>query len=123
MALTEAQKDAFNDWMLELLNDPDNKAAIIAAKPGITFDTPGTITHLTSKETAYAGLEGKVTAAKSALKTANENANKGLNDWYIASSAAADAIVGHVGKDHPLAEEIRNKRDSFTHDSPVPPTT
>lgn len=121
MALTEAQKDAFNDWILELLNNADNKAAIIAAKPGVTFDTAGSITFLGTKETAYNGLEGIVTAKKNELKTANDNANTGLNNWYKASSDVADAVVGHVGKSHPLAILIRNKRDSFTHDSPAPP--
>lgn len=122
MALTEAQKDAFNDWMLELLNNAANAAAIAAAKPGVTYDTAGTITYLTGKETAYAGKEGIVTAKETELKDANKEANAALNDWYKASSAAADAIVGHVGKDHPLAIAIRDKRDSFTHDSPTPPT-
>jgi len=121
MALTEAQKDAFCDWMLELLNDAGNQATIIAAKPGVNYDTAGTITHLQGKETAYAGLEGKVTDAQAALATANANANAGLEAWYVASSAAADAIVGHVGKSHPLAIQIRDKRDSFTHASPVTP--
>jgi len=121
MSLTEAQKDAFSDWMLELLNDAGNQATIIAAKPGVTYDTAGTITHLQGKETAYAGLEGKVTDAQSDLAIANTNANAGLDAWYAASSAAADAVVGHVGKSHPLAVLIRNKRDSFTHASPVTP--
>ena len=70
MALTEAQKDAFNDWFLDLLNDADNKAAITAAKPGVTFDTAGTVTFLESKETAYDGLEGIVTARKAELPSA-----------------------------------------------------
>jgi hypothetical protein len=119
--MTEAQKDAFNDFMLELLNNAANKAAIIAAKPGVTFDTAGTITLLEAKETAYTGLEGIVTAKKTELKDANSNANDGLNDWYKLSSSSADALVGHLGEDHPLSQEIRGKRGSFTHDSPVTP--
>lgn len=120
MSLTEAQKDAFNDWMLEVLNNPANQAAITAAKPGVNFDTAGNVTFLQGKETAYDGLEGIVTSKKAELKTAHENANKGLEDWYKASSDVADAIVGHVGKTHPLAIQIRDKRDSFSHASPVP---
>jgi hypothetical protein len=30
-------------------------------------------------------------------------------------------LVGHLGEDHPLSQEIRGKRGSFTHDSPVTP--
>jgi hypothetical protein len=122
MALTEAQKDAFNDWMLDLLKDPANKAAILAAKPGVTFDTPGFTTLLTAKDTAYAGKEGVVVALKAQLATANSVANNALNDWYKESSNVADAVVGHCGKDHPLSKLIRDKRDSFSHASPTPPT-
>lgn len=117
--MTEAQKNAFNDYMLDLLKDTDNAAAIAAAKPGVTYDTTGTVTHLEGKKTAYTGLEGIVVAKESDLKTANVNANNGLNDWYKSSSAAADAIVGHVGKNHPLAVAIRDKRDSMSHE-PAP---
>ena len=122
MALTEAQKDAFNDWMLDLLKDPANKAAILAAKPGVTFDTPGYTTLLTAKDTAYAGKEGIVVGIKAQLVTANKNANDTLNDWYKESSNVADAVVGHCGKDHPLSKLIRNKRDSMDNESPTPPT-
>ena len=122
MALTEAQKDAFNDWMLDLLKDPANKAAILAAKPGVAFDTTGIVTLLTAKDTAYAGKEGIVVGIKAQLVTANKNANDTLNDWYKESSNVADAVVGHCGKDHPLSKAIRNKRDSFSHASPTPAT-
>ena len=122
MALTEAQKDAFNDWMLDLLKDPANKATITAAKPGVAFDTPGLVTLLTGKDTAYAGKEGVIVNLKAQLKTANDAANTALNDWYKASSDAADAVVGHCGKDHPLSKLIRDKRDSMSHASPTPPT-
>jgi len=119
-ALTEAQKDAFNDWMLDLLQNPDNQAEIIAAKPGVTFDTAGTITHLQGKETAYDGKEGIVTALESQKQTAVKVANTFLDDWYKSSSAAADAVVGHCGKDHKLSKLIRNKRDSMSHEAPPP---
>ena len=120
--LTEATKNAFSDWMLDVLKDPANKAAIDAAKPGVTFDTAGTVTLLTSKQTAYMGKEGKIVALKDQLKVANDDANHALNDKYKESSNAADAVVGHCGKDHPLSKLIRNKRDSFSHSSPTPPT-
>jgi hypothetical protein len=122
MSLTEAQKNAFNDWFLDMLENADNQAAIVAAKPGITFDTTGTITHLKGKETAYDGKEGIVTAAETALKNANLEANVTLDDWYTASSSAAEAIIGHVGKNHALAIAIRDKRGSFEHASPEPET-
>jgi len=122
MSLSEPQKDAFSDWVLDLLKDATTKATILAAKPGVTFDTPGIVTLLESKETAYDGKEGIVTGIKAQLVTANKNANDALNDWYKESSNVADAIVGHCGKDHPLSKEIRNKRDSFTHASPAPAT-
>ena len=122
MSLTEATKNAFSDWMLDLLKDHANKIAIDAAKPGVTFDTAGTVTLLTAKETAYIGKEVKIVAATDALRVANSDANTALEDKYKASSNAADAVVGHVGKSHPLAILIRNKRDSFDHASPKPPT-
>jgi len=122
MALTEAQKNAFSDWMLDLLKDPQNKIAIDAAKPGVTFDTPGTVTLLEAKDTAYQGTEGIVVDFKAKLVTANKNANDAMNDKYKASSNAADSVVGHCGKDHPLSHLIRDKRDSMDHDSPPPPT-
>ena len=50
-------------------------------------------------------------------------ANDAMNDKYKASSNAADAVVGHVGKTHPLAILIRDKRDSMDHASPTPPTS
>lgn len=121
MALTEAQREAFNHWMLELLKNPANKLAIDAAKPGVTFDSAGNVTLLEGKETAYQGKEGVIVSLEQQLKTANKDANDSLNDWYKASSNAADAVVGHVGKTHPLASLIRNKRDSFDND-PTPPT-
>lgn len=120
--LTEAQKNAFNDWMLDLLKDPNNKAAIAAAKPGVTFDTAGIITLLEAKETVYDGKEGIIVDIKQKLVTANKNANDSMNDWYKESSNTADGVVGHCGKDHPLSKLIRNKRDSFDRDSPTPPT-
>ena len=122
MALTEAQKNAFSDWMLDLLKNPDNKAAIDAAKPGVTFDTAGTVTLLTAKDTAYQGKEGVVANLKQSLVTANADANTAMNDKYKTSSNAADSVVGHCGKDHALSKLIRDKRDSFDHASPTPPT-
>jgi len=120
--LTEAQKNAFSDWMLDLLKDADNKAAIVAANPDVNFDTAGTVTLLETKDTAYQGKEGAIVSLEQQLKTANADANTAMNDKYKASSNAADAVVGHCGKDHPLSKLIRNKRDSFDHASPAPPT-
>jgi len=122
MAQTEAQKNAFSDWMLDLLKDPQNKTTIETAKPGVTFDTAGNVTLLTGKLTAQTGKEGKIVSLQEQLKTANADANTAMNDRYKSSSDAADAVVGHVGKTHPLATLIRNKRDSMDHASPTPPT-
>ncbi|HLG36153.1 MAG TPA: hypothetical protein VI757_14845 [Bacteroidia bacterium] len=122
MAQTEAQKNAFSDWMLELLKDADNAAAIAAANPTVTFDTPGTVALLTAKDAAYQGKEGAIVALEQSLRTANAAANDAMNDKYKASSNAADAVVGHVGKTHPLAILIRDKRDSMDNESPTPPT-
>src|SRR5688572_11498489 len=119
-ALTEAQKDAFSDWMLELLLNPQNQADITAAKPGVTFDTIGTISHLQGQETAYAGKEGIVTSLDQQKQTAVGVANTYLNNWYKGSSEAADALVGHLGKNHKLSKIIRNKRDSFSQNPPPP---
>jgi len=122
MAQTEAQKNAFSDWMLDLLKNPENRLAIEAAKPGVTFDTAGNVTLLTGKLTAQEGKEGKIVSLQGQLKTANADANTAMNDRYTASSSSAEAVVGHCGKDHPLSHLIRNKRDSMDHASPTPPT-
>ena len=119
MALTEAQKDAFADWMIDLLGNADNQATITAAKPGVTFDSAGMLTHLKAKETVYEGKEGILTSLETQKVAAVKAANDSLNDLYKSSSETADSIVGHVGKDHPLAVSIRNKRDSMSHDGPV----
>ncbi len=118
MALTEAQKVAFSEWMEDILkeNREDIEQAALNNK-GVAFDTTGYITSLVAKETDYAGEEGKVTKLQAALQAQNKVANEKLDEYYKFASDAVEAVIGAIGKEHKLSGLLRNKRDSMANEA------
>ncbi|MBI4931026.1 MAG: hypothetical protein HY841_09710 [Bacteroidetes bacterium] len=114
MALTEAQKLAFSEWMKDEMKDPGIQKQIKEAKPGVTFDIDGNIKILEEKAKTYEGAEGKITDLEALKQKAVLEANEKLEGYYKISSELVESLVGHLGKDHKLSKILRNKRDSMS---------
>ena len=111
MTLTEADKLAFGEWMEAALTA--NKETIINAKPDIPFAVDGYVNMLTEKHGKVKEAEGELARLRQEKVEQTKIANEMLKNYYKASSELADALVGHLGKDHELSKLIRNKRDSM----------
>ncbi len=111
MTLTEAEKLAFGEWMDTTLNA--NKETIVQAKPDIPFAVEGYTKTLAEKHGKIKEAEGELTRLKQEKQRQTEIANEALKDYYNAASELADALVGHLGKDHTLSKLIRDKRSSM----------
>src|SRR3972149_8513558 len=123
MALTEAQKIAFSEWMKDQMNDPGIQKQIKEAKPGVTFDIDGNLKNLLEKEKTYEGAEGKITDLEALKQKAVLEANQKLEELYKTSSELVESLVGHLGKDHKLSKILRNKRDSMSLEAGRGPST
>ena len=123
MALTEAQKIAFSEWMKDQMNDPGIQKQIKEAKPGVTFDIDGNLKNLLEKEKTYEGAEGKITDLEALKQKAVLEANQKLEELYKTSSELVKSLVGHLGKDHKLSKILRNKRDSMSLEAGRGPST
>lgn len=116
-SLTEAQQLAFSYWMKDLLTENKTDIEEAATKKGITFDTDGYLKQFSEKETSYKGEEGKETKLTQQLRTQTKSTNATLGDWYKSASAAVEAVIGAIGKEHKLSVIMRNKRDSMANEA------
>jgi len=111
MTLTEAEKLAFGEWMETTLTA--NTETITQAKPDIPFAVEGYTKTLAEKHGKLKEAEGQLARLKQEKHKQTEIANDTLKDYYNAASELADALVGHLGKDHTLSKLIRDKRSSM----------
>ncbi|ODS40994.1 MAG: hypothetical protein A7315_02290 [Candidatus Altiarchaeales archaeon WOR_SM1_79] len=111
MALTEAEKLAFGEWMDTTLDA--NKETILNAKPDIPFGVDGYKTLLAEKHAKVKGAEGELARLEQEKQRQTAIANDSLKDYYKTASELADALVAHLGKDHKLSNLIRDKRGSM----------
>ena len=123
MALTEAQKLAFSEWMKDQMNDPGIQKQIKEAKPGVLFDIEGSLKNLLEKEKSYEGAEGKITDLEALKQIAVREANQKLEELYKTASELVESLVGHLTKEHKLSKILRNKRDSMSLEAGRGPET
>ncbi len=113
MSMTRSLKSVFARWFISILKA--NKTTIETSNPNITFDVTGHVTELETKETAFVDEEGKVSALVQAKVDMVKSVNDKLDDFYVASSASAESVIGHLGKDHTLSKIISKQRDSMVN--------
>lgn len=106
--LTEDQQRAFGNRIAEMLNDPDTKAALVAA--GSTYDPAPRGARVAQEAKDANASEQKQTKKKSELKDATTETVANTTVLYTDASGAADTLVGELGRNHSLSHEIRQMR-------------
>jgi len=102
--LTYAQKSAFVQMMAQMLKD--NLAGLKASG----FDPSSKLTSLNSALRTSVEDDMKQEALKAELVKATNKALKSLDAAYVQASSLADAMVGVIGKNAPLALRIKQLR-------------
>ena len=113
MSLTASEKDEFSTWMLKTIKESAD--IIAAANPSVTYDVAGNLANLQAKDDAYKAEMGKIAPLKAAAIKQVGVVNDLRDDEYKVSSAIADSVSGHMGKDNTLSIIIHQKRDSLSN--------
>ena len=111
MALTYAQKFSFAETVAEILTQ--NKKTFQDAG----LDADKKIAPLLEKNKKVTVADSKQESLKAELKRATEDAVSAVDDSYKAASSLLDAMVGTIGKDHPLAKRLRQLRDQMAKEA------
>ena len=103
--LSEAQQRDFISQIIERLNENAN----VLNEKGYNPETKvGELTSLSSEaQTAETAQQKALREAKEASKLSQEK----LKEAYDNASATVELIVGLLGKDHPLSQQLRKLRN------------
>jgi len=113
MSMTASTKDEFSTWMMKTVKE--SQSEIEDHDPAITFDVTGHLANMDAKDATLKGEVGKVAPLKAAAIKQVKIVKDLREDEYKAASALADAVSGHLGKNHPLSIIIHQKRESLSN--------
>ncbi|MBU1356609.1 MAG: hypothetical protein KJ620_08585 [Candidatus Edwardsbacteria bacterium] len=108
--LTYAQKSAFVQMMAQMLKD--NLAGLKASG----FDPSVKLTAMNAALKTSVEDDMKQEALKAELVKATDKATKSLDAAYVQASSLADAMVGVIGKNAPLALRIKQLRGQMVNE-------
>ncbi|MBC8266031.1 MAG: hypothetical protein H8E84_03605 [Flavobacteriales bacterium] len=101
MNLTDAQKLAFAREMAEILTN--NQAELVAGG----YDPAAKITEFCTQSTAAENAEADQQQAQADAKQATMDANDTRDTVYNNASATVELMVGVLGKDNLIVQEIK----------------
>lgn len=107
-ALTEAQQRSFIRQMIEILQA--NQAELKAQG----YDAAAKVKVLSAKSATAEKAEGIQLQAMATLKTKTADSVKATKEAYELASAQVEAVVGALGKKHPLAQKVKGMRDAMS---------
>ncbi|MDI6739576.1 MAG: hypothetical protein QME74_04345 [Candidatus Edwardsbacteria bacterium] len=107
-ALTEAQQRSFIRQMIEVLQA--NQAELKAQG----YDAAAKVKTLSAQSVTAEKAEQIQLQAMAALKAKTADSVKATKDAYELASAQVEAIVGALGKKHPLAQKVKGLRDAMS---------
>ena len=105
--LTYAQKFSFVETVAELLTQ--NKQ--IFTEAGLDADKK--LPKLVELNKKALNADARQETLKAELKKATETAVSAVEESYMFASSTLDAMVGVIGKNHPLAKRFKQLRDQM----------
>lgn len=112
-ALTDNDMDAFADYMQGVL-DKNKKAISEGDNAGSGWDPTSRITQLNASGQAVIDAGGVETQMEQALRSQTASKQALRKTRYELASASVSAVEGALGKKHPLVNEMRQKRSTFS---------
>ncbi|MEW6684741.1 MAG: hypothetical protein AB1393_00860 [Candidatus Edwardsbacteria bacterium] len=105
--LTYAQKFSFAETVAEILLQ--NKQTFLDAG----LDANKKLTQIQERNKKVVVADAKQEGLKAELKKATDQAVSTVEDSYKFASSTLEAMVGALGKDHPLSKRLRQLRDQM----------
>jgi hypothetical protein len=112
-ALTDNDMDAFADYMQGVL-DKNKKAISEGDGAGSGWDPTSRIAQLHAGGQAVIDAGGVETQMEQALRSQTASKQALRKTRYELASASVSAVEGALGKKHPLVNEMRQKRSTFS---------